>query len=365
MAEAVLPERDGILAGDADSAGSTRPATEMLELSRPECLRLLAATGVGRVVVSVIGWDQPVIRPVNYVFDDPSQSVLIRSASGSKLHALLRSAKAAFEIDGTDAAGRVGWSVIIAGIAEEITNAAELLRLEGLRFESWAPGRKGHWIRIYPNVVSGRRIAYVADVVSGDRAQPPVSPDRERPASSQLKASGTLATDVVLRNSLAVSVRAVTCGDEAAIFAFLVGLSVGARRLRFFSVGIDLRAEAHRGAAGDDADHHGLLAIAPGRGVVGHAIYVRAPGAGRAEVAVEVADDLHHLGLATLLIIRLAQFAEECQITRFFAEVLPENSDMLAVFRNGFAATTVNGRDEVDVEFATSSWRTAQGRFEP
>lgn len=338
----------------------------MLELSRPECLRLLAATGVGRVVVSVVGWDQPVIRPVNYVFDAASQSVLIRSAPGSKLHALLRSARAAFEIDGTDAAGRVGWSVIIVGVAEEITNAAELLRVEGLGFESWAPGRKGHWIRIHPNVVSGRRIALVADSVSGDRAQLPVSPDREGPASAQLKASSdTLATDVVLRNSLTVSVRAVTCGDEAAIFAFLVDLSVGSRRLRFFTVAVDLRAEAHRGAAGDDADHHGVLAIAPGRGVVGHAIYVRAPGSGRAEVAVEVADDLHHLGLATLLIIRLAQFAEERQITRFFAEVLPENRDMLAVFRDGFAATTVHGRDEVAVEFSTSSWRAAQARCEP
>ena len=46
------------------------------------------------------------------------------------------------------------------------------------------------------------------------------------------------------------------------------------------------------------------------------------PAADRAEVAVEVADDLHHLGLATLLMIRLAQFAEEHQIPRFFAEVL-------------------------------------------
>jgi hypothetical protein len=58
---------------------STPPATEMLELGRPECLRLLAATGIGRVAVTVPGWDHPVIRPVNYVFDEPSQCVLLRS----------------------------------------------------------------------------------------------------------------------------------------------------------------------------------------------------------------------------------------------------------------------------------------------
>jgi uncharacterized protein len=135
----------------------------MLELDRPECLRLLAATGVGRIVVSVTEWDHPVIRPVNYVFDEPSQSVLIRSALGSKLHALLRSAKAAFEIDGIDRAGRVGWSVIIVGVCEEITNPTELRRIEGLGLEPWAPGHKGTWIRIRANTISGRRIALTAD----------------------------------------------------------------------------------------------------------------------------------------------------------------------------------------------------------
>jgi len=346
-------------------AYSERPATEMLELSRSECLRLLAATGVGRIVVGVPEWDHPVIRPVNYAFDPPSQSVLIRSAPGSKLHALLRSARAAFEIDGTDTAGRVGWSVIIAGVAEEITNAAELGRIEGLGLESWAPGEKAHWIRIRPNVVSGRRIALVAENLSGNRVPPRVRPDLESPGAPLVNASVALAPEVHLRNRLTVSVRPVTGEDEAAIFAFLVGLSVDSRRLRFFSAAADLRAEAHRGAAGDDADHHGVLAIAPGRGVVGHAIYVRLPDSQRAEVAVGVADDLHHLGLATVLMIRLAQFAEQRQITRFFAEVLPENRDMLAVFRDAFAAVTVSGRDEVEVEFPTSSWRTAHARFEP
>jgi GNAT superfamily N-acetyltransferase len=179
-----------------------------------------------------------------------------------------------------------------------------------------------------------------------------------------MKASAALAPELHLRNQLTVAVRAVTSEDEAAIFAFLSGLSVGSRRLRFFSAAIDLRAEAHRGAAGDDVDHHGVLAMAPEGRVVGHAIYVRDPRSERAEVAVEVADDLHHLGLATLLMIRLAQFAEDRKITRFFAEVLPENRDMLAVFCDGFAATTVAGRDQVDVEFPTSSWRAAHERFE-
>jgi hypothetical protein len=80
---------------------------------------------------------------------------------------------------------------------------------------------------------------------------------------------------------------------------------------------------------------------------------------------VEVADDLHHLGLATLLMIRMAQFGEARRITSFFAEVLPENLEMLATFRDGFAAATIVNHDEIDVEFATASWRGAKARFEP
>jgi hypothetical protein len=177
--------------------------------------------------------------------------------------------------------------------------------------------------------------------------------------------SVSLPRDLCLRNGLAVSVRPVTADDEAAIYAFLTALSDVSRRLRFFSAAADLRAEARRGAAGEDAEHHGLVALTPQRGVVGHAIYVRLPASERAEVAVEVADDLHHLGLATLLMIRLAQFAEEHHIPRFFAEVLPENRDMLAVFRDGFATASTAGQDEIKVEFPTSGWRAARDRFAP
>jgi nitroimidazol reductase NimA-like FMN-containing flavoprotein (pyridoxamine 5'-phosphate oxidase superfamily) len=164
MTKTTSPQPNGTRASAVQSRPSTRPAVEMLDLDRPECLRLLAATGVGRIAVSVTEWDDPVIRPVNYVFDTSSQSVLICTAPGSKLHAILRSARAAFEIDGIDPAGHVGWSVIIVGVSEEITNPAELRRVESLGLEPWPPGHKGHWIRIRANTVSGRRIAAVDEL---------------------------------------------------------------------------------------------------------------------------------------------------------------------------------------------------------
>ena len=47
--------------------------------ARSAC-ELLAANGVGRLAVN--GKEAPVIRPVNYLFDEPSQSVVFRTAPG-------------------------------------------------------------------------------------------------------------------------------------------------------------------------------------------------------------------------------------------------------------------------------------------
>ena len=131
-------------------------AGAMHELSREECLQLLAENGVGRLAVS--GKDAPVIRPVNYAFDQPSQSVVFRTAPGSKFYTLLRQNTAAFEVDGLDHEARSGWSVIVVGATEEVTDPADLRRLDGLDLDPWAPGEKPHWVRIRASTVSGRRI---------------------------------------------------------------------------------------------------------------------------------------------------------------------------------------------------------------
>lgn len=129
----------------------------MVELSREECLKLLASHSFGRLAVSM-GEGAPVIRPVNYLFDRPSQSVVFRTAPGSKFHALLHSADAAFEIDGTDEQSRTGWSVIISGVTQELTNQGDIRRLDQLGLQPWAPGDRRHWMHIRAWTVSGRRI---------------------------------------------------------------------------------------------------------------------------------------------------------------------------------------------------------------
>ncbi|MBV8432046.1 MAG: pyridoxamine 5'-phosphate oxidase family protein [Solirubrobacterales bacterium] len=130
---------------------------ELQHLDRAECLRLLASQRFGRLAVSVHG-QPPMIRPVNYVFDDRTHSIVLRSGEGSKLQLLLGSRQAAFEIDGLDVPNRTGWSVVVRGVAEPITDPFELRRLERAPLDPWAPGHRPHWLRIRARTITGRRI---------------------------------------------------------------------------------------------------------------------------------------------------------------------------------------------------------------
>jgi nitroimidazol reductase NimA-like FMN-containing flavoprotein (pyridoxamine 5'-phosphate oxidase superfamily) len=144
---------------EAEPPGSDPSRGEMLVLSREECLRLLAANRFGRLAVALAA-GAPVIRPVNYTFDEPSKSVVFRTSDGSKLHAVLYAGEAAFEIDGVEEGSRTGWSVILHGVAEPVTKPADVRHLDALDLASWAPGHKRHWVRIRVRTVTGRRIVH-------------------------------------------------------------------------------------------------------------------------------------------------------------------------------------------------------------
>ena len=153
----------------ADPPASDQLVSQMVDLPRAECLRLLAANRFGRLAVA-LSEGAPVIRPVNYLFDESSQSVVFRTTDGSKLHGVLHAGEAAFEIDGVDEASRTGWSVIIRGVAEEVTNQTEVRRLDTLGLTPWAPGRRRRWVRIRARMVTGRRIVHSRKVAAGPPA---------------------------------------------------------------------------------------------------------------------------------------------------------------------------------------------------
>jgi len=164
-----------------------------------------------------------------------------------------------------------------------------------------------------------------------------------------------------LRGGEMVLVRPLSAADEEPLCRFMEGLCPEARRLRFFSGGIDIEHLAHDVAA-TGRGRLGLLALDGEGAIVGHAVAITlAPGL--AEVALEVADELHGEGLGTILVERLAELAERRGIETFLAQVLPENRAMLEVFREGFDAR-VSWREGVDrVEFPTSAWRLARARY--
>jgi len=106
----------------------------------------------------------------------------------------------------------------------------------------------------------------------------------------------------------------------------------------------------------------GLLAIDAYGAIAGHAVAITLS-PGRAEVAVEVADELQGEGLGTILIERLAELSEARGVATVVAQVLPENRGMLDVFKDGFDAS-VRWSEGVDlVEFPTSAWRLARARY--
>ena len=82
-----------------------------------------------------------------------------RTAPGSKLDLAIRNGPASFEVDDWDAARRTGWSVVVQGVAREVTNWAEGARLDQIGLVPWARAEwRPIWVRIEPTAISGRSL---------------------------------------------------------------------------------------------------------------------------------------------------------------------------------------------------------------
>ncbi|MFF9520973.1 helix-turn-helix domain-containing protein [Streptomyces achromogenes] len=124
------------------------------ELGEEDCRRLLSTHGVGRIAVSTDG--APVVVPVNYsVIDD---AIVFRTQTGTvSLQGLDR--EVAFEVDRLDDALSQGWSVVVHGTAEQVTDPDAVRRLaERVYSAPWAGGERDVWVRIGMSALTGRRI---------------------------------------------------------------------------------------------------------------------------------------------------------------------------------------------------------------
>ncbi len=128
----------------------------LVELDRAECLELLKRPGIGRVVLSVRCL--PVALPVNFCVLD--EDVVFATDEGSKLDAAIRGKVVSVEVDDIDRIYHTGWSVLVTGVAELLTDPQDLERARHAPLQPWAPGPHQFLVRVPSSVVSGRRIAW-------------------------------------------------------------------------------------------------------------------------------------------------------------------------------------------------------------
>lgn len=127
-----------------------------------------------------------------------------------------------------------------------------------------------------------------------------------------------------------VSIRPIEPDDQARLGRFYAELSAESRRARLFSTTRGLTPE--RCATFCGADHHhreGFVAELVDRPdgeprIVGH-LCLEPDGAGAAEVAIAIADDLQHHGIGHRLMSAGLSWAERERVVRFSATMLTGN----------------------------------------
>jgi len=122
------------------------------ELSEDECWQMLREEEFGRLAFRLV--DEVHITPINYAVD--GETLLFRTAEGSKLLGVVMGSDVAFEIDryGEDTAR----SVVIRGVARLLPED-EAHRAENTKLRSWVPTSKYNVVEIAPSVVTGREFS--------------------------------------------------------------------------------------------------------------------------------------------------------------------------------------------------------------
>ncbi|MFJ6565209.1 pyridoxamine 5'-phosphate oxidase family protein [Streptomyces sp. NPDC091412] len=136
------------------------------ELGRQECLRLLAKAPVGRIVHTRHAL--PAVLPVNFALDGDGAVLLCTSAT-SELVRAVDGAVVAFEADEVDAVAHSGWSVVVTGPAAVVIDPADHRRLLHGGPRPWVPSPQVVFVRIEPELVTGRELVGGLSVYGLDR----------------------------------------------------------------------------------------------------------------------------------------------------------------------------------------------------
>jgi hypothetical protein len=123
------------------------------ELSRDECLRLMASVSMGRIIYTRQAL--PAVELVNFALDHGD--IIIKTDGEGKLAAATRHTVVAFEADCLDAE-QAGWSVTAIGPSREVTDPEDIGRLRKIDLSSWTHGVREHFVRVSPQMLNGRRL---------------------------------------------------------------------------------------------------------------------------------------------------------------------------------------------------------------
>lgn len=143
------------------------PSLELVEVSRAECLQLLADERMGRVVFTEGAL--PAAWPVAYVLD--GEEVVFRTARTGRLATATSGRVVAFEVDRVDPDTHTGWSVLGVGAAYEIVDPRRLQELTRRGLAPWSR-RSDLAVGIPFHLLSGRRISMLDAVGANGAAVP-------------------------------------------------------------------------------------------------------------------------------------------------------------------------------------------------
>ncbi|MFC5999612.1 pyridoxamine 5'-phosphate oxidase family protein [Quadrisphaera sp. GCM10027208] len=122
-------------------------------LTPVEARALLGTVSIGRVVFADRGL--PAVLPVTFLLE--GDAVFFRTAEGSRLARAGDDEVLTFQADMLSPASRTGWSVVVTGNAEVVTDPSTRSAMMA-RLEPWVPGIRDVVVRIPLTVVQGRRI---------------------------------------------------------------------------------------------------------------------------------------------------------------------------------------------------------------
>jgi len=126
---------------------------ELVPVPRPDCLRLLALSRIGRIACNAPGG--PLVVPVNG--RSHGTDVYLRVREGSHLAEALREGRASYEVDGFDDFHQVGWSVLVRGRVSWV-DTDELPEHRSEWPSPWVAGKRDTWVRLQGDEIDGRRL---------------------------------------------------------------------------------------------------------------------------------------------------------------------------------------------------------------